>query len=54
MIVVPLLLRFHRWSLLLYPAAFRAEFGEEMEAVFDTALTEAGRLVTKSSTWNGR
>ena len=43
MIVVPLLLRLHRWSLFLYPAAFRAEFGEEMETVFDAALTEAGQ-----------
>lgn len=43
LIVVPLLLRLHRWSLFLYPAAFQAEFGEEMEAVFDAALTEAGQ-----------
>ncbi len=43
LIVVPLLLHLHRWSLFLYPAAFRAEFGEEMETVFDAALTEAGQ-----------
>lgn len=43
LIVVPLLIRLHRWSLHLYPAAFRAEFGEEMESVFDATLTEAGQ-----------
>lgn len=31
----------YRWSLRLYPAAFRAELGDEMEAVFATAVREA-------------
>ena len=41
--IISLLLLLHRWSLHLYPAAFRAEFGEEMESVFDAALTEASQ-----------
>lgn len=40
---ISLLLLLHRWSLCLYPAAFRAEFGGEMEAVFGAALAEASQ-----------
>jgi hypothetical protein len=35
------LIGFYHWSLRLYPAAFRAEFGAEMEAVFAMAVREA-------------
>jgi len=43
--IISLLFGWYRWSLRLYPAAFRAEFGTEMEAVFTTAVREAARLV---------
>ncbi len=36
-----LLIRVYRSLLRLYPAAFRAEFGDEMAAVFATAVREA-------------
>jgi len=39
--ILSLLLGGYRWSLRLYPAAFRAEFGAEMEAVFVSAVREA-------------
>ena len=39
--IISLLLSCFRWSLRLYPAAFRAEFGDEMEAVFAAAVREA-------------
>ena len=38
---VHLITRVYRVLLLLYPSGFRAEFGEEMQDVFATALTEA-------------
>jgi hypothetical protein len=34
--------RAYRWLLVLYPSGFRAEFGEEMQAVFTAALEEPG------------
>jgi hypothetical protein len=34
--------RAYRWLLRLYPSGFRAEFGEEMQAVFTAALEEQG------------
>jgi hypothetical protein len=39
--ILSLLLGGYRWSLRLYPAAFQAEFGDEMEVVFTTAVREA-------------
>jgi hypothetical protein len=39
--ILPLLLGCYHWSLRLYPAAFRIEFGAEMEAVFASAVKEA-------------
>lgn len=44
--IIYLLIRFHGLSLHLYPAAFRAEFGEEMEEVFAAAVEEAGQKGT--------
>lgn len=37
---VHLITRVYRVLLALYPSGFRAEFGEEMQDVFATALTE--------------
>ena len=38
----PLIARVYRMMIALYPAGFRAEFGEEMQAVFMSALEEQG------------
>jgi len=39
--ILSLLLGGYHWVLRLYPAAFRSEFGDEMEAIFATAVTDA-------------
>ncbi len=42
-----LITRFYRVLLALYPPRFRNEFGEEMQAVFTSALEESQRDDTK-------
>ena len=39
--------KLYRFLLSLYPSDFRSEFGEEMQDVFVTALTEVSQLEQK-------
>ena len=45
--------RAYAWLLRLYPAAFRAEYGDEMQDVFASALAEAAKIgpAAKAALW---
>jgi putative ABC transport system permease protein len=44
-------MRLYRALLHLYPASFRAEYGEEMAAIFRVRLRDAGGPVARLATW---
>ncbi|MGE5278103.1 MAG: ABC transporter permease [Acidobacteriota bacterium] len=46
-------MRIYRALLRLYPASFRAEYGEEMEAIFARRLREASGLPARTAIWAG-
>jgi putative ABC transport system permease protein len=46
-------MRAYRWLLRLYPASFRAEYGDELSAVFEERRREASGLVAHVGLWIG-
>jgi predicted permease len=45
------LMSFYRWLLHLYPASFRAQYGEEMRAIFDLELERRNGIASKCRFW---